>query len=490
MTGPGTNTYVVGDDAVVVLDPGPPIASHLDVVLGVVAGRPVTAVAVTHHHRDHAPAARSLAAAVGAPVVGTATPSSPSTSRRARGSELAAGTLGLVAWHTPGHASDHLCFLVPSTGWLFTGDHLMQGSTVVIRPPDGDLTAYLDSVARVRDDGRVRRLAPGHGRMLAAPARAATEVLEHRAARGEVVLEALREHGPCDRGIAARLRLSRRRPRARRSGDGDVLGAPAGTRRRRPRDVGLGALRPRGRLPDRLTRSSRPRGRARRAGVPCSPARQAAARARRPPASRARRNTVAGRPVGQGDRSALVGVGTERGVERHRRQELDAQLRAEPLAAARAEQRRSSCRARTRTSSCSRSRPSSRRFARRARSPARAATSCAASGGVVTSSEARLGQRAREPHRDVARPGRQVDEQVVDPRPVRVLDELLDGLVEDEPAPQERLVLLSEEAHRHDAQLAGADDERLRHEPAAPRLERAVRSRGAAAARSRRRRRR
>jgi glyoxylase-like metal-dependent hydrolase (beta-lactamase superfamily II) len=204
MTGPGTNTYVVGDEAVVVIDPGPPIASHLDVVLAVVDGRPVTAVAVTHHHRDHAPAARSLAMAVGAPVVGRGHALLAVDVTADEGSELAAGDLGLVAWHTPGHASDHLCYFVASTGWLFTGDHLMQGSTVVIRPPDGDLTAYLASVERVRDDPRVRRLAPGHGRVLGAPALAAGEVLAHRAQRASVVLEALREHGP---GTAAELRV-------------------------------------------------------------------------------------------------------------------------------------------------------------------------------------------------------------------------------------------------------------------------------------------
>jgi glyoxylase-like metal-dependent hydrolase (beta-lactamase superfamily II) len=196
MTGPGTNTYVVGDEAVVVIDPGPPIASHLDVVRSVVAGRRVTAVAVTHHHRDHAPAARSLAAAVDAPVVGHGHALLAVDVAATEGSELAAGSFGLVAWHTPGHASDHLCFFAPSTGWLFTGDHLMQGSTVVIRPPDGDLTAYLASIARVRDERRVRRLAPGHGRVLSTPARAAAEVLAHRAARAEAVLKALREHGP------------------------------------------------------------------------------------------------------------------------------------------------------------------------------------------------------------------------------------------------------------------------------------------------------
>ena len=196
MTGPGTNTYVVGDDAVVVIDPGPPIASHLDVVRSVVAGRRVTAVAVTHHHRDHAPAARSLADSLDAPVIGHGHALLSVDVAATEGSELVAGTFGLVAWHTPGHASDHLCYFAPSTGWLFTGDHLMQGSTVVIRPPDGDLTAYLSAVARVRDDRRVRRLAPGHGRVLSSPKHAAAEVLAHREARAEVVLEALRRHGP------------------------------------------------------------------------------------------------------------------------------------------------------------------------------------------------------------------------------------------------------------------------------------------------------
>jgi glyoxylase-like metal-dependent hydrolase (beta-lactamase superfamily II) len=203
MTGPGTNTYVVGDDALVVIDPGPPIASHLDVVLGVIGGRRVTAVAVTHHHVDHAPAARALADEVGAPVVGHGHALLAVDVHAVEGTTLAAGDLGLVAWHTPGHASDHLCYFAPTLGWLFTGDHLMQGSTVVIRPPDGDLSSYLASIERVRADRRVRRLAPGHGRVLTSPASVAADVLAHRAARAELVLEALRAHGP---GTAAALR--------------------------------------------------------------------------------------------------------------------------------------------------------------------------------------------------------------------------------------------------------------------------------------------
>jgi glyoxylase-like metal-dependent hydrolase (beta-lactamase superfamily II) len=119
------------------------------------------------------------------------------------GTELAAGQASLVAWYTPGHASDHLCYFAPASGTLFTGDHVMQGSTVVIRPPDGDLTEYLDSLARVRDDVRVLRIAPGHGRMLADPAAAVQEVIDHRLARGRIVLDALQAHGP---GTAASLR--------------------------------------------------------------------------------------------------------------------------------------------------------------------------------------------------------------------------------------------------------------------------------------------
>jgi glyoxylase-like metal-dependent hydrolase (beta-lactamase superfamily II) len=205
MTGPGTNTYVVGehDGDVVVIDPGPDLVGHRDVVTAVIDGRRVSAVAVTHHHLDHAPGARALADEVGAPVVGYGHAEFDVDVAAREGTELVAGAVRLVAWYTPGHASDHLCFFEPSMGWLFTGDHLMEGSTVVIGPPDGDLTEYLANVARVRDDGRVTKLVPGHGRVLADPRLAAGAVLDHRARRTELVEAALREHGP---GTAASLR--------------------------------------------------------------------------------------------------------------------------------------------------------------------------------------------------------------------------------------------------------------------------------------------
>ena len=244
MTGPGTNTYVVGDEARRRHRPRS-------------ARRRAPRRRARRHRADgasprsrHAPPPRPRARradardAVDAPVVGPRPPArSPSTWPRREGTELAAGSLGLVAWHTPGHASDHLCFFVPATGWLFTGDHLMQGSTVVIRPPDGDLTAYLASVARVRDDRRVRRLAPGHGRCSRPPRRsprtssstAAPAPRSCSTSWARTVRSAL---------PSCAFRLPRRRPRARRGGDGDVLGAPARPRRRRPRDDRRGSLRP------------------------------------------------------------------------------------------------------------------------------------------------------------------------------------------------------------------------------------------------------
>jgi glyoxylase-like metal-dependent hydrolase (beta-lactamase superfamily II) len=203
MTGPGTNAYVVGTDEVVVVDPGPVIDTHLDALRTVIAGRRVAAVAVTHHHRDHAPGARALADSVGAPVVGHGHDTLAVDVAITEGAELGTGAHVLVAWHTPGHASDHLCFYAPASGWLFTGDHVMQGSTVVIGPPDGDLTAYLSALERIRDAPGVRRIAPGHGRVLESPASVVAAILAHRRARGTVVLEALREHGP---GTAAQLR--------------------------------------------------------------------------------------------------------------------------------------------------------------------------------------------------------------------------------------------------------------------------------------------
>jgi len=152
MTGPGTNTYLVGGDRLVVVDPGPDDPGHLAAILAEAArrGGTVTTIALTHTHPDHAPGAVALAAATGAEVVGFAAADGSVPDRTVGDGELVGGDgAALRAVHTPGHASNHLCWLAQDHGILLTGDHVMHGSTVVIRPPDGDMAQYLASLERL-----------------------------------------------------------------------------------------------------------------------------------------------------------------------------------------------------------------------------------------------------------------------------------------------------------------------------------------------------
>ena len=198
MTGPGTNTYLVGGTELAVVDPGPDDPGHRAALLGVAeaSGAAIRWVLVTHTHVDHAPGAAALAAATGAEVLGFAERDGFVPTRQVGdGDRLTAGGVSLRAVHTPGHASDHLCWLVEGAvddgPVLLSGDHLMHGSTVVIRPPDGDMAAYLASLERlVTLDPPVAVIAPGHGRLLADPAAAVAGVVGHRLARERVVAEA------------------------------------------------------------------------------------------------------------------------------------------------------------------------------------------------------------------------------------------------------------------------------------------------------------
>ncbi len=189
MTGPGTNTYLVGT---VVIDPGPDDPVHLDAILSASTG-PITAIAVTHAHIDHAPGAAALAKRTEAPVLGFA----PSAGflpdlLLTDGQVVDAGELHLRAVHTPGHASDHLCFLLVERPILFSGDHVMQGSTVVIAPPDGDMAAYLASLRLLAElDPPLERIAPGHGVVIADPAAAVGAYLAHREEREASIAKAL-----------------------------------------------------------------------------------------------------------------------------------------------------------------------------------------------------------------------------------------------------------------------------------------------------------
>jgi len=192
MTGPGTNSYLVGTDELVVVDPGPDDAGHLDAIAALGAGR-IRSIVVTHTHPDHAPGAAGLAHRTGAEVLGfCARDDFVPTRDVGDGYELHAEGFTLRAIHTPGHASNHLCWMVDKEQMLFSGDHVMQGSTVVIAPPDGDMVRYLRSLERLLAlDPPVATIAPGHGSLIGEPAAALRGIIEHRLRREKAVAVAL-----------------------------------------------------------------------------------------------------------------------------------------------------------------------------------------------------------------------------------------------------------------------------------------------------------
>jgi glyoxylase-like metal-dependent hydrolase (beta-lactamase superfamily II) len=205
MTGPGTNTYLVGEDVVAVVDPGPDDEGHL-ARIEEAAGGPIGYVLVTHTHPDHAPGAARLAARSGAELCGYDARDNfiPGTELR-DGDVVSLGPVRLKTVHTPGHASNHLCYLVEGNDsghrngdrrLLLSGDHIMGGSTVVISPPDGDMAEYLTSLERLLLlDPPIDAIAPGHGPILDDPRAEIEALLAHRRAREQAVITALTQRG-------------------------------------------------------------------------------------------------------------------------------------------------------------------------------------------------------------------------------------------------------------------------------------------------------
>lgn len=196
MTGPGTNTYLFGTKAVAVLDPGPAISAHIDAIVERAAGA-LRWVVVTHTHPDHSPAAQLLAKRLDVELLGAAPPAHGHQDKTfvpdrelADGDVLETDEFRLEAIHTPGHASNHVCYRHSALDWIFTGDHVIDGSTVVIDPPDGNMQHYIESLRRLQAM-QCTALAPGHGEVIDDPDRVIDWIIAHRLQREEKVARAV-----------------------------------------------------------------------------------------------------------------------------------------------------------------------------------------------------------------------------------------------------------------------------------------------------------
>ena len=206
----GTQTYLVGNgNELAVIDPGPDEPEHLAALLAAIGRAKVVAIACTHTHRDHSPAAAPLAKETGAPIVGCAPLVVESGEPRidapfdrdyrpdrvlADGEQLAGEGWTLTAVATPGHTSNHLCYALEESGALFTGDHVMGWSTSVVVPPDGDMADYMASLDKLhaRSD---RIYYPAHGPAVANPRQLVRGMIGHRRQRGRQIVRLLGE-GP------------------------------------------------------------------------------------------------------------------------------------------------------------------------------------------------------------------------------------------------------------------------------------------------------
>ena len=196
MTGPGTNTYLVGIDEVAVIDPGPALAKHVEAIVGAAMRERVRWVLLTHTHPDHWPAAAKIAKATGASIAAFAPfPKADEVTiavdRILGDGDTIEGTeFRLEALHTPGHAPNHLCFWLDEERALFTGDHVLNGTTTVVNPRrGGDMKQYLASLERLRKLKRVARICPGHGDVIDNATEVLDEYVAHRKLRERQILK-------------------------------------------------------------------------------------------------------------------------------------------------------------------------------------------------------------------------------------------------------------------------------------------------------------
>ncbi len=224
MTYHGTNTYLIETkDGLVVLDPGPDDAAHVDAVLRAAGGRTISLILLSHTHHDHLGATAALAGATGAPTAGFRTSADPGFDPAIKlddGAEIA----GMLALHTPGHAADHLCFAFPAPDGravLFSADHVMSWNSSVVSPPGGDMKDYFASLRRVLDRTDDVFL-PGHGPPLPDPGRLTRALLLHRLQRERSILMRLQKQPMTVVALREAL-YSQTHPRLQRAAERNVL---------------------------------------------------------------------------------------------------------------------------------------------------------------------------------------------------------------------------------------------------------------------------
>lgn len=212
LTFKGTNTYLVGEASLAVIDPGPQDDAHHAAILAAAAGRPVTHIISTHAHRDHVDGIAALKAATGARVCAykrtraDVIPLERTPQGRefidlgldpdivlSEGSRVAGEDWALTAIHTPGHAPDHLCFAHEATGALFSGDHVMAWNTTVVAPPEGNMADYIASLEKLLARENDTVYLPGHGERIDEPRRTVKAYLVHRKVREQAILKAIQD---------------------------------------------------------------------------------------------------------------------------------------------------------------------------------------------------------------------------------------------------------------------------------------------------------
>jgi|SRR5690554_3832292 len=202
MTGNGTNSYLIkaANGDCIVIDPGPAIDSHIQAIIHCAGGAErIKIIAVTHMHTDHSPAAMPLASLTGAAIYSPFALEDEFQDKSLRSDItlehdqcITLDNIQLRCIYTPGHVDNHMCFLLENEGVLIAGDHIMQGSTVVIIPPHGNMKKYLASLALLKDYA-IKLLAPGHGELIHTPFEEIDGIIAHRLQRERKVIQGLKQ---------------------------------------------------------------------------------------------------------------------------------------------------------------------------------------------------------------------------------------------------------------------------------------------------------